>query len=119
MLRALKTQFGTHSCACRGAPLVHHRGEHGNFHFAAEDNRSENRVAVGIPVSCFLQVLLDVHRLGRLEDFVRGVFLSREDLAAHLGQRGSVLIFPLAAALNDGVPEGFTAHLLKRETAAL
>lgn len=65
---------------------------------------SEDRVAGGVPVARLLQVLLHVHLLRHLEDFIRGAFLPREELAAHVHHGGSVLVLELAAALDHGVP---------------
>lgn len=66
---------------------------------------SEHRVAVCFPVTRLLQILLYVHLLRGLDDFVRGALLPREELAAHLHHGGSILVFELAAALDEGVPE--------------
>lgn len=67
---------------------------------------SENRVAAGFPVTCLLQILLYVHLLRSPDDFVRGAFLPREQFAAHLHHGGSIQVLELAAALDEGVPEG-------------
>lgn len=66
---------------------------------------SENRVAVGFPVTCLLQILLDAHLLRSLDDFIRGALLPREEFAAHLHHGGSIQVLELAAALDEGVPE--------------
>lgn len=67
---------------------------------------SENRVAVGFRVPCLPQILLDAHLLPSLEDFIRGALLPREEFAAHLHHGGSIQVLELAAALDEGVPEG-------------
>lgn len=66
---------------------------------------SENRVAVGFPVTCLLQILLYAHLLRSLDDFIRGALLPREEFAAHLHHGGSIQVLELAAALDEGVPE--------------
>lgn len=58
---------------------VRHLGttrENSANNFSRHKLLSENSVVVGLPVSCLLQVLLDVNCPRRLEDFVRGTLLS-------------------------------------------
>lgn len=66
---------------------------------------SEDRIAVGFPVTCLLQILLYAHLLRSLDGFIRGALLPREEFAAHLHHGGSVQVLELAAALDEGVPE--------------
>lgn len=75
------------------------------FFFVGTDSRSENGVAVGFPVPCFLQVLLHADRPRRLKDFVRGGLLSWDKFSAHFSQTEPILFFPLAATLNNSVTE--------------